>query len=57
MILGVFTYWQVIAACLVLMFTLPVIFFLASLDKRPPKIKRKPVAAKSEKEEQPSEDR
>ena len=55
MIVGVFTYWQVIVAYLVLMFTLPVIFFFASFDKRPPKIKRKVVADKSEKPEQRSE--
>ena len=55
MIVGVFTYWQVIVAYLVLMFTLPVIFFFASFDKRPPKIKRKVVADKSEKLEQRSE--
>ena len=51
MILGIFTYWQVIVACLVVMFALPLIFFLASFDKRPTKIKRRALSKAAEKPE------
>jgi hypothetical protein len=50
MILEVLSFWQVIAACLLIMFVLPLIFYLASFDKRPPKIKRRPVERAAEKE-------
>ncbi len=43
-ILRVFVEWEVIAACLVLMLLLPLIFFLASVKRREPRPAQKATA-------------
>ena len=46
MFFEVLSMWQVVVVAVILMFLLPFIFFVASLNQRPARIRRQPVKLK-----------